>query len=96
MTLVPHPLVFMTHLWMYGMYICMYCLLIVNHYLFICLWGAAVSHVNYSVGRGMELQMGKCLGGQYWSEDTDVIRFSLLNSAPISLNSGKQLVGCPV
>jgi len=69
----------MTHLWMYGMYLCMFCLLFVNHYLFICLWGEAVSHVNYSVGRGMEHQLGKCLRVQYWSEDTDVIRFSLLN-----------------
>jgi hypothetical protein len=65
-------------------------------FLFICLCGAAVSYFNYSVGKGMELQMGKHLGVQHWSEDTDVIRFSLLNSAPISLNSGKQLVGCPV
>ena len=47
--------------------------------LFICLWGAAVSHLNYSVGRGMEHQLGKCLGVQHWSEDTNVIRFSLLN-----------------
>lgn len=36
-------------------------------YLFICLCGAAVSHINYSVGRGMEHQLGKCLGVQHWS-----------------------------
>ena len=65
--------------WNVCTYVCMYCLLTVNHYLFICLWGAAVSHVNYSVQRGMELQLGKCLRVQHWSEDTDVIRFSLLN-----------------
>jgi hypothetical protein len=56
--------------------VCMYCLLIVNHDLSM---RAAVSLVNYSVGRGMELQRGKCFRVQHWSENTDVIRFNLLN-----------------
>ena len=38
-----------------------------------------MSRVNYSVDRGMELQLGKRLGVQNCSKDKDVNRFSLLN-----------------